>query len=169
MNLDLVSAFQSFRTVLCICPECKEIHRLSDLKIEYAGKVPTTWLDQLGTKNANLDEKEEIFEEKENDLRKAAAERGRKKVWSLIQKSMNPKLAKLGFNPYDIKTIMHPVDYVLFDGMNDEELREVTFLSTATTCPSLVAARHQLRQVIKEQKYEWQVARVGIDGKISYE
>jgi len=37
--MDLMNVFQSFRTILCVCPCCRDIVRLSDLRIEFMGKI----------------------------------------------------------------------------------------------------------------------------------
>lgn len=169
MAFDILDAFQSFRTILCICPHCNEIHRLSDLRLQYEGKAPLTWLDTLDAKSRALDSKEERFDEKEKELRDAAAERGRKKVSKIINKSMVKELASLNLNPYDIKAIMHPVDYVVFKGMNDDDLKDVLFLSKKTSAPSLEAARRQVKDAVQEKNYDWKTARVSTDGKIEYE
>ena len=165
----LLESFQSFRTILCVCPCCNQIHRLSDLRLQYSGKAPSTWLDDLDEKSLALDEKEAKFSEKEANLRAQAAERGRKKVDVILRKCMAKELACLKFNPYDIKTIMHPVDYVVFDGLNDGEMNKIVFLSKSSVSPPLLALRSQIRKSIESKSYDWKVARVDITGKISYE
>ncbi len=169
MASSLLESFQSFRTILCVCPCCGQIRRLSDLKLRYAGKAPSTWLDKLDEKSLALDDKEALFEEKEAKMREAAAERGRKKVDVILRKCMAKDLACLKFNPYDIKTIMHPVDYVVFDGLNDGEMNKIVFLSKSSASPPLVTLRNQIQKSIENKAYDWKVARVDITGKISYE
>ena len=169
MAFSLLESFQSFRTILCVCPCCSQIHRLSDLRLQYTGKAPSTWLDRLDQKSQELDQKEDRFSEKEAKLRNEAAERGRKKVGQILNRCMAKDLACLKFNPYDIKLIMHPIDYVVFDGLNDGEMERIVFLSKSSVSPPLLALRNQIRKSIENKSYDWKVARVGITGKISYE
>lgn len=169
MTSELLTTFQSFQTILCVCPCCGELKRVSDLRLRYGGKAPRTWLDTFESKQATVDKKEEFFEEKEQRLRERAAERGRKKVSAIINKSMDPNFVKLNFNYYDIKLLMHPIDFVVFDGLNDNSLQEILFLSRTTGNPNLAALRNLVKQAIAKQNYSWQVARVDIDGKIKYE
>jgi len=70
-----LNLFQSFRTILCVCPHCRDVLRLSDLHLAYKGAAPRTWLDTYDTKIRTIERKEELFEEKEGKLRDAAAER----------------------------------------------------------------------------------------------
>jgi len=163
----ILSTFQAFRRVLCLCPHCQAILRLSDLPLKYRGVAPKTWLDTFETKLSSAEEKEARFDEKEKKLRDQAAERGRRKVPMMIRKSMDSQFAKLKYNPYDIKALLHPVDFVVFDGLeNKEELRNIIFLSKAVDNEQLIRLRNSIEKTVEEKRYNWQVARVSIDGKI---
>jgi len=166
--MEFLSTFQSFRTILCICPDCNQIHRLSDLRIKYSGKAPKTWLDTIEAKNIHLDMKEEKFEEKEAKIRAAAAERGRKRVGTMIQKLLVPEISQFKFNPYDIKLVTHPIDFVVFDGMNKDDLKRIFLLSKRTRSPELNSLRRQIEKAVTDKKFDWQVARY-VDGKITFE
>jgi len=169
MTFDLLTTFQSFRTILCVCPCCNEVHRLSDLRLKFEGKAEHTWLDTIEEKGLKLDEKETVFEEREAYMRQLAAERGRKKVADVVRKSMVKEYADLKLNPYDIKPLLHPVDYVVFDGMEEGKMEEVFFLSKSTRNPAISALRRQIRKAVEAKSYLWKVARVGVDGKVEWE
>lgn len=165
----LLDTFQSFRTILCVCPKCGGLHRLSDLRLRYKGRTPLTWLDSFEAKMQALDEKTQKFEEKEQMLRDEAAARGSRKLQSVICKAMEPCLSRLKLNPYDIKLVTHPIDFVVFDGLKDEKLDDVMFLSKKTINAQLNAVRREVRKAVENGAYDWKVARVDIDGEITYE
>ena len=170
MSLDPVSIFQSFRTILCICPCCGDLVRVSDLKLRYGGKAPRTWLDTYDMSSMKLDKKEAELDEKEGEMREAAKERGRKQVPKLVCKCLDGEITRLKYNPYDIKALLHPVDFVVFNGMSDgEEVKDIAFVSKATTNPTVNKLRGSLRSAVQKESYEWQVARVSLDGKITLE
>lgn len=170
MSTDLVNVFQSFRTILCVCPHCKDILRLSDLHLRYEGKVPRTWLDTHELKAKRLEKKESSFAEKEQALRDAAVERGRAKVPKMICRCIDKDIASFKYNPYDIKALLHPVDFVVFNGLNDKkELEDITFLSRKTENDILNRIRSSLESAIDKERYEWHVARVSIEGKVELE
>ena len=113
----LLKTFQQFKSVLCICPHCSELLRLSDIQnLRTTKPAPRTWLDDYDVLIKKNERKEELIEEKENklssqesDLRAKSVARGQKKVKTIVQKSLqNVNLKK--YNPYDIKPILHPVD-----------------------------------------------------------
>lgn len=166
----MINVFQSFRRILCLCLHCGEILRLSDLHLRYTGKVPKTWLDKYESKKLTIGKKEEIFDEKESKLRKKAIERGRKKVPILIKKCLCPELSKLKYDPYDIKAIMHPVDFIVFNGMNEgTEVRDVSFLSRKPSDRELKLILKSIRKTVDKKNYDWKIARITIDGKVGFE
>jgi len=169
MAFSMLDTFQSFKRIMCVCPCCGELHRLSDLGLSYQGKAPKTWLDDYECKVDTLQQKEEKFDEKEQKLRNEAAERGRKRVPGMIRKSMEPCLAQLKLNPYDIKLISHPVDFVVFEGLNDNDLSSITFLSKKTPNLQLAALRKEVSRAVEKKEYDWKTARVDSEGKITYE
>ena len=63
MTTSIVDYFQAFRSILCVCPSCGELVRLSDLKFTHRGKAPRTWLDAHQGKISKLVKREEKFGE----------------------------------------------------------------------------------------------------------
>ena len=168
--IDFLDVFQSFRRVLCICPCCGEMMRLSDLHPKYTGKAPRTWLDKYDLRLLSQEKKEKLFKEKESEMREKSIERGRKKVPRLIRKCLCPEFRKLEYNPYDIKAIMHPVDFIVFDGLNDKvELKNVTFLSRETSDQEQNVILESIRKTLDKKNYDWKVSRITMDGKVEFE
>ena len=144
--------------------------RLSDLHLKYTGKAPRTWLDKYELKLLFQEKKEKLFGEKEANMREKSIERGRKKVPILIEKCLCPEFRKLKYNPYDIKAIMHPVNFIVFDGLNDEvELRNVTFLSRKTSDQEQNVILKSIGKTLDKKSYDWKVSRIAMDGKVEFE
>ena len=113
--------------------------------------------------------KKEEFDEKENALREKSIERGRNKVPILIRNCMCSDFKTLKYDPYDMKAVMHPVDFVVFDGLNEgEEVREVTFL-TRTPSSIMRPVIESLRSTLEKGNYDWKVARITTAGKVNFE
>lgn len=166
---NLLDTFQSFRTVLCLCPNCKELMRLSDLHLRYTGKAPKTWLDDYDGKVLKLEEKEASFEEEREKIRQQSVERGRKQVPQLVKKCLCPDFKNLTYNPYDIKAIMHPVDFIVFDGMNEKDMKNVVLLSRKPSENMQTKVLASIGKAISEKNYDWKVARIALNGKVSIE
>ena len=162
--------FQKFRKILCVCPNCGEIMRLSDLKIRSKGKVESTWLDDYEQRSLKMDKKEEEFSEIENKLREAAVEKGRKEAQIIFNKAINADLKKLKLDPYDIKPILNPVDFLVFKDMNSKGMiSDIIFLSKKIENQNINRLRKQVQDVIENQNYEWQIARIDNTGHIILE
>lgn len=56
-----VQLFQYGRTILCLCPCCGDIVRLSDLTLHYEGETPRTWLDEYEHRVDLFDNRLESF------------------------------------------------------------------------------------------------------------
>jgi len=65
--MSLFEEFQLFR-ILCVCPCCGDLVRMSDLRLKAKGPATKTWLDEHETKEQKLANQEEAFEEEEEKL-----------------------------------------------------------------------------------------------------
>jgi predicted Holliday junction resolvase-like endonuclease len=166
---ELIDVFQSFRKILCVCPCCGEIVRMSDLHLKYSGKAPKTWLDKYELGFTSLQEKERLFEEKEAELREKAIERGRKKVPFMVRNCLCSEFKKLEYDPYDVKAVMDPVDFVVFDGLNaGQEIKNIIFLSRRPHS-AMRTVTDSIRQAVDKGNYDWKVARITTTGKVNFE
>jgi predicted Holliday junction resolvase-like endonuclease len=143
--------------------------RLSDLHLRYTGKAPKTWLDSYDQSLHKLKEKEDSFRKEEDELRKQSVERGRKQVPQLVRKCLCPEFRSLTYDPYDIKAIMHPVDFIVFDGMNAKDMKSVTLLSRKPSDEAQSTILASIGKAIGENKYDWKIARITLNGKVSIE
>ncbi len=162
--------FQEFRKILCVCPECGEIVRVSDLRLKTKGKVKKTWLDDYELRSDQMDLKEEEFSEIESELREAAVEKGRKKAQKVFNKAINADFRKMKLDPYDIKPVLNPVDFLVFKDMNSKDaISDIVFLSKQIENQNINRLRSQVKNVIENEDYEWHIARIDNMGKIKLE
>jgi predicted Holliday junction resolvase-like endonuclease len=166
----LFEEYQGFRQILCICPCCEDIVRVSDLHIGVKGQSQKTWLDKIERANLLLDAKEEKFEEKEGKIRALAVERGRIEAEKTINKAVYPGLQALKLDPFDIKPILTPIDFIAFNGMTkNDTITEIMLISKTTNNQKLNALREQTQKAITKKEYEWKVARINEECKICLE
>jgi predicted Holliday junction resolvase-like endonuclease len=166
----LSQEYQLFRKILCICPCCNKLVRVSELKLKAKGKAPRTWLDDYEKSMTAIDGKEEKFEEQEDKLREIAHVKGRSQAEKTIRKAMCPALKALNLDPYDVKPILNPIDFVVFNGMNKDKLvSDIMLLSRKHNCPSLEPIHKQISVAVSKKQYDWQVARIDDNGSIIFE
>ena len=94
--VDPLGMFNEFKTILCMCPHCSSLIRLSQLYLRSDVPAPKTWLDEYDLKKMKLEKKEEKVSEREyeqDELKKKkrdiATQRGRKKVVSIVFDSLS--------------------------------------------------------------------------------
>ena len=165
-----VQLFQSARTILCLCPCCGDIVRLSDLTLHYKGETPRTWLDEYDQRFGLYEERKEIFEGKESAIRRASREIGRKRATKTVRKLIRTTFPGSRYHPKDIKAILHPVDCIVFSGMaQKQKLSKIVMLSKESESKSLQKIRESIRQAVENRDYEKKVARVSKKGEITLE
>ena len=161
--------FQQAKTILCLCPKCSSLLRFSDLHLRSKDKAPKTWLDDYEFTVQKVREQESEFAEKEGEIREKAAERGRAQVPEIVRKSMDTQFTKLSYDPYDIKPLLHPVEFVVFDGMNKGSLNSIVLLSRLSMNPNLQNLQKAVARAVEDKLYDWKVARVSLDGDVEFE
>ena len=167
MSAGFIDAFQSLRTILCVCPCCGELVRASELHLSSHGKAPKTWLDDYEAELGGLEKREEEFEESVAEINQKAIERGRKKVVEKVCSCLDSSIACFNYDPYDIKALFHPVDFVVFNGLNaDEALEDITFLARTRRGDSV---QKSVAKAVKDGSYGWKVARVTEEGGVKFE
>ena len=167
--MEELASFTNNQMVLCICPKCRNISRFSDLRIISTKKTPETWLDGFEKKLADFQAKEEDFSSKEAAIRKEAAEKARKQLPILIKKSLSDQIASLKFNPYDIKPILYPIDYVIYDGMEKGAIDNVIFLHNKNKNAKMNELHKSIHTTVENEDYDWKVARISREGSLEIE
>ena len=65
--------------------------------------------------------------------------------------------------PIDIKPVLNPVDFLVFQGMNkSEEITDLVFLSRQLKNQMINKLRGQVKTSIENSKYEWIAGFVGL-------
>ena len=161
--MEELSSFTNNQMILCVCPKCRNISRFSDLRIISTKKTSETWLDGFDKKLANLQTKEDDFSSKEAAIRKEAAEKARKQLPKLIRQSLSDQITSLKFNPYDIKPILYPIDYVIYDGMEKGAIDNVIFLHNKNKNAKMNELHKSIHTTVENEDYDWKVARISRD------
>lgn len=168
--MSLFEEFQLFRKILCVCPCCGDLVRLSDLRLKSKAQAERTWLDDCEEEDKKLGEKEQAFAEEEEKLREIARETGRKEAEKVFHAAICPSLRALKLDPFDVKPIFHPIDFVVFKGMTSQEsISDIILLTREHKYASLNPVRAQIKKAVTNNKYDWQVARIEETGNIVME
>lgn len=88
-------------------------------------------------------------------LRAAGAQQSRAVTRGQIYEQLVPYLPGFRFNPKDAQFIGRPVDFVVFDGLDEGDLRRVVFVEVKTGTAKLTTRERLVRDAIREGRVEW--------------
>ena len=166
MMEDFVSAYTNFKSILCICPKCNLFSRLSQLRIFSAEKTQT-WVDQYEEKMRVLDKQITEHSLQQKKLKNEIIMKAREKLPALVRKALSSQIVNSKYNPYDINVVNHPVDFVVYNGMENGNVEDVVFLHSKN---KIMEELHKsIHKTIENKQYDWKVARVSKDGELEFE
>lgn len=169
MQKQIIDFYSSLRQIFFACPCCDEIHRLSDCKIYQKTKPAVDWKEKIDKEIERLEAVEERLQEKIEAAKVAARLAGRRTADKLIRK-IDPVFHPLGLNCNDCKVIFHPVDFVVFRGMNNNDgdcsIKEIMLLDKSKKTGQSLTTQKSLERAVQKKSYEWLTLRVDNDGVI---
>jgi len=168
MRNDILEFFQLERQIFGICPKCGRFFRLSECKIHIKEKKTLDWLGELMKKFEVVEKAEEKLDETEEEIREQARVKGRKQALRVVRK-IDPIFTPRGLNPDDAKVLLHPIDYIVFNGMKDSgKMKNIVLLDRERKDASFRKLQRSIEKTIESGNYEWQTIRIDEGGKITY-
>jgi predicted Holliday junction resolvase-like endonuclease len=96
----------------------------------------------------------------EASIRQDAIDRSRSVIIGKVTEHLTPWLPSFPYNPKDARFIGSPIDMIIFDGADEDELRRIVFLEIKTSSSGLSARQRRIRDVIRSGRIEWQELRI---------
>ena len=93
-------------------------------------------------------------------IRQDAVQRSQAVTSGKVHEQLVPYLPEFGFNPKDARFLGSPVDLLVFDGLDDGELRRVVFIEVKTGGSGLTARERQIRDVVRAGQVVWEELRI---------
>ena len=171
MQKEIFQFYNALREIFVFCPACEQPHRLSDCKMFQKTKPDADWKEKLDRDLALLERAETVLLEQIQEAKEASRHLGRKAADRAIRK-IDPIFAPLKLNCNDSKVIFHPVDFIVFNGMNDRnhcEVTEIVLLDKAKKSAEALAVQKSIEKVVQRGNYEWMTLRVEENGQIKAE
>ena len=88
-------------------------------------------------------------------VRENAVLRSHAVITGRVSEQLSPILPGFPFNPKDARFLGSPVDFVVFDGLDEGALRRVVFVEVKTGEADLSARERQLRDAVRDGAVEW--------------
>lgn len=162
-----MSDFSTFvregRHIFSVCPECGSVHRLSELQLSRRGKYVVDWMDKIEGRRDTLEQRRGALEKRAAELQRVAKETAERRVLPQLLRRAAPMFYKLKIDPRDVRTIIHPLDFVVFRGLNSRDgVREVSLVNLGPQN----AMTSSIENVIEAHELGWRTIRVGENGAI---
>ena len=168
MKNDMIKFFRMQMQIFGICPQSGEFFRLSECRISTDKKLDPDWMDKLQASKKRIDKQENIVDLESEELMELGRKKGRAKADRAVRK-VDSIFTPLKLNPADSKVIFHPVDYVVFNGMKKNDLKNLVLLDRKIKSPKNRGLQNSIRKTVEKESYEWLTIRVERNGSISEE
>ena len=93
-------------------------------------------------------------------VRLDAVQRSQAVTVGKVYEQLVPYLPEFPFNPKDARFLGSPVDFVVFDGLDDGQVRRVVFVEVKTAGSDLSTRERRVRDAIRAGRVEWDELRV---------
>jgi predicted Holliday junction resolvase-like endonuclease len=94
-------------------------------------------------------------------VRLDAVQRSQAVTAGKVFEQLVPYLPGFAFNPKDARFLGSPVDFVVFDGLNDGAVRRVVFVEVKTGGAELSRRERQVRDAVEARQVAWVEIRAG--------
>ena len=171
MEKEIIQFYSVLRQLFVFCPACGKPHRLSDCKLFQKSKPAADWKDKLDNELERLERAEVILMEKIELAKESSRLVGRKAADKAISK-IDPIFTPLRLNGNDSKVIFHPIDFIVFHGMNNRdnpEVKEIILLDNSKKAGEALTIQKSIERVVQKGHYEWVTLRVEENGQIKQE
>lgn len=93
--------------------------------------------------------------ETEATVRADAIRRSSAVIVGKVTEHLTPYMGVFPYNPKDARFMGTPVDLVVFDGMSEDDLREIIFLEIKSGSASLSTRERRVRDAVIEKRVQW--------------
>ena len=93
--------------------------------------------------------------ENETLIRQDAIERSRSVILGKVTEHLAPFMPTFPYNPKDVRFIGTPIDLLVFDGLDEGNLRDIVIIEVKTGNSSLTPKQKQIKDAILHQRIIW--------------
>jgi predicted Holliday junction resolvase-like endonuclease len=88
-------------------------------------------------------------------VRRDAVQRSRAVTVGKVYEQLVPWLPDFGFNPKDARFLGSPIDFIVFDGLDDGDVRRIVFVEVKTGRSELSVRERRVRDAVRDGRVEW--------------
>jgi len=96
------------------------------------------------------------FKEAEKDIRQKSLSSSRRSLIGKFIERFVPFLEKFNYSPSDAHFLGQPVDYIIFDGLNEDNVKKVVFMEVKSGNSTLTQREKSLKRAIQNKQVFWE-------------
>lgn len=96
----------------------------------------------------------------EDAIRQDAIKRSQSVIVGKVTEHMVPFLPDFPWNPKDARFIGAPIDFLVFDGLDDGQLRNIVLVEVKTSSSLLTSRERQIREAVHGGRIGWREIRI---------
>lgn len=108
----------------------------------------------------DLAEIKELIQSAEKYLRYDAVKRSKRTLLGKLWEQVSPYIPKFPFRPSDMKFLGSPIDFIIFDGASENDIKQVVFLEVKSGDSQLSTQERKLKKAIEGGKVSWKLFNV---------
>jgi predicted Holliday junction resolvase-like endonuclease len=100
----------------------------------------------------------------EREIRQDAVDRSRAVIVGKVTEHVVPYFPQFKYNPKDARFIGSPLDFVVFDGLDEDCLRKIVLVEVKTGAANLTKRERNIQQTVLQKRVEFAVLRIQPSG-----
>lgn len=92
--------------------------------------------------------------------KKEAIEKSRAVLGGQFSEQLSPYLPDFKYIPTECKFLGKPIDFIVFNGLDSNDLREIVFLEVKSGNAKLSSKGKKIKEIIKSKRVRWEEYRV---------
>src|SRR3989344_4972339 len=111
----------------------------------------------------DIEELKRLFKESEKVIRLKSVSSSRRSLVGKFIERFVPFLKKVPFEPSDMHFLGSPIDYIVFEGLHEDNVQRITFVEVKTGESKLTKREKSLKEAVERKKVSWK--EINIDTK----
>ncbi len=103
----------------------------------------------------DIEELKRLFKESEKVIRLKSVSSSRRSLVGKFIERFVPFLRKIPYEPSDMHFIGSPIDYIVFEGLHEDNVEKVIFVEVKTGESKLTKREKSLKEAIERKKVSW--------------
>lgn len=89
------------------------------------------------------------------DIRQDAIQKSQSVIAGKVTEHFVPYLPEFSYNPKDARFLGTPIDFIIFDGLDEGQIKSVVFAEVKTGSSTMNTRERQVRDAVRAGKVEW--------------